>query len=59
MVLGVGFKLLAHTGSNGYWVADLRIWPGKDAITMVVTNAGGEQAEKAARDLGKTIADRL
>jgi CubicO group peptidase (beta-lactamase class C family) len=52
-------SLLAHTGSNGYWVADLRILPKQDVISMVVTNAGGEKAEKAVRDLSKTITDRL
>ena len=52
-------SLLAHTGSNGYWVADLRILPKVDAISIVVTNAGGEKAEKAVRDLSKTLTDRL
>jgi hypothetical protein len=52
-------ELLAHTGSNGYWVADLRILPKADAISIVVTNAGGEKAEKTVRDLGKSITDRL
>jgi CubicO group peptidase (beta-lactamase class C family) len=52
-------SLLAHTGSNGYWVADLRILPKADAISIVVTNAGGEQAEKAVRGLSKSITDRL
>jgi CubicO group peptidase (beta-lactamase class C family) len=52
-------SLLTHTGSNGYWVADLRILPKLDAISIVVTNAGGEKAEKAVRDLGKGITDRL
>ena len=52
-------SLLAHTGSNGYWVADLRILPKADAISIVVTNAGGEQAEKAVRGLSKSITDKL
>lgn len=52
-------SLLAHTGSNGYWVADLRILPKADAISIVVTNAGGEKAEKAVRDLSKTLTDKL
>lgn len=52
-------SLLAHTGSNGYWVADLRILPKVDAISIVVTNAGGEKAEKAVRDLSKTLTDKL
>ncbi|MEJ0085121.1 MAG: serine hydrolase domain-containing protein [Pseudomonadota bacterium] len=52
-------SLLAHTGSNGYWVADLRILPQQDVISIVVTNAGGEKAEKAVRDLSKYITDRV
>lgn len=52
-------SLLAHTGSNGYWVADLRILPQQNVISIVVTNVGGEQAEKAIRDLSKTITDKV
>lgn len=52
-------SLLAHIGSNGYWVADLRILPKEDVISIVVTNAGGDKAEKAIRDLSKTITDRI
>ncbi|MEO8065038.1 MAG: serine hydrolase domain-containing protein [Pseudomonadota bacterium] len=52
-------SLLAHTGSNGYWVADLRILPKLDAISIVVTNAGGDAAEKAVRDLNKSITDKI
>ena len=48
-------SLLAHTGSNGYWVADIRILPRENAIYLLVTNAGGEVAEKAIRDTNTTL----
>jgi CubicO group peptidase (beta-lactamase class C family) len=52
-------SILTHTGSNGYWVADLRIMPKHDIIVLAVTNAGGDEAEAAMKDLGKTFRARL
>jgi CubicO group peptidase (beta-lactamase class C family) len=52
-------SILTHTGSNGYWVADLRIMPLHDMIVLAVTNAGGDEAEAAMKDLGKTFRARL
>jgi len=52
-------SLLSHTGSNGYWVANIRVMPKHDTIFLVVTNAGGERAEQAIRDIGTMLTDRL
>ncbi|MGH8314191.1 MAG: serine hydrolase domain-containing protein [Steroidobacterales bacterium] len=51
--------LLTHTGSNGFWVADIRIMPKHDMIFLVVTNAGNETAEGAVKEIGKALRDRL
>jgi D-alanyl-D-alanine carboxypeptidase len=51
--------LLTHTGSNGFWVADIRIMPLHDMNFLVVTNAGNESANKAAQEIGKSLRDRL
>ncbi len=51
--------LLTHTGSNGYWVADLRIWPKHDTIVLTTMNAGGDAAEKADREIGKALQEHL
>jgi len=52
-------ELLTHTGSNGYWVADVRIMPKHDMIFLVTTNAGNEAANAAVKDVGKPLKDRL
>ncbi len=51
--------LLTHTGSNGYWVADIRIMPRHDMIFLVVTNAGNNAANQAIKDIGTPLKDRL
>ncbi|HEV8443686.1 MAG TPA: serine hydrolase domain-containing protein [Steroidobacteraceae bacterium] len=51
--------LLTHTGSNGYWVADVRIMPKHNVIVLTTINAGGDAAEKADRDIGKALQDHL
>ncbi len=51
--------LLTHSGSNGYWLADVRIMPKHDMIFLVVTNAGNEAANAAIGDIGKPLKDRL
>ena len=45
--------LLTHSGSNGYWLADVRIMPRHDMIFLVVINAGNEAANQAIVDIGK------
>jgi CubicO group peptidase (beta-lactamase class C family) len=52
-------SLLTHTGSNGFWVADVRIVPHKNLIMLMAMNAGGDAAEKADRDIGKALQDHL
>ena len=51
--------LLTHTGSNGFWVADIRIMPRHDMIFLVVTNAGNAAANQAIKDIGTPLKDRL
>jgi len=51
--------LLMHTGSNGYWVADVRIAPKQNVIMLTVMNAGGTQAEEADRLFGRALIDHL
>ncbi len=65
--LGWGAKLgpdgvpliLTHTGSNGFWVADIRIMPKHDTIFLVVTNAGNDAANEAMKDIGTPLKERL
>jgi len=51
--------LLTHTGSNGFWVADIRIMPKHDMIFLVATNAGDDAANQAVKDIGTPLKDRL
>ena len=51
--------LLTHSGSNGFWLADVRIMPKHNIIALVVTNAGNEAANEAIRHIGKPLKDRL
>jgi D-alanyl-D-alanine carboxypeptidase len=51
--------LLTHTGSNGFWVADIRIMPKHDMIFLVATNAGNDAANQAIKDIGTPLKDRL
>jgi len=51
--------LLTHAGSNGFWVADIRIMPKHNIITLVVSNAGNEAAGQAIVHIGKPLKDRL
>ena len=51
--------LLTHTGSNGFWVSDIRIYPKHDVIVLTMINAGGKDAENAARDIGKALREKL
>lgn len=51
--------LLTHSGSNGFWLADIRIMPKHDMIFLIVTNAGNDAANEAVKDIGKPLRDRL
>jgi D-alanyl-D-alanine carboxypeptidase len=65
--LGWGAKLgengapliLAHSGSNGYWMADIKIMPKKDMIFLIVTNVGDDGATKAIQDISAALRERL
>jgi CubicO group peptidase (beta-lactamase class C family) len=52
-------SMLTHMGSNGFWVSDVRIMPKHDVIFLTAMNAGGPGAESAARDIGKTLQEKL
>ncbi len=52
-------ELIMHTGSNGFWVADVRIAPKRNVIVLTAINAGGEQAEKADKEFGRDMQERL
>ena len=51
--------LLTHSGSNGYWLADIRIIPLHDIVIVVAMNAGTEAAENAMREIRRQLIDRL
>jgi CubicO group peptidase (beta-lactamase class C family) len=51
--------VITHTGSNGYWVADVRIFPKHQMILLITMNAGGEVAEKADKDIARALQDHL
>ncbi len=51
--------ILTHSGSNGYWLADIRIWPKHNIIALMVTNAAGDEAEKAVHEVRKALQDKL
>jgi D-alanyl-D-alanine carboxypeptidase len=51
--------LLTHSGSNGFWIADVRIMPRHNIITLVVSNAGNAAANAAMVHIGKPLKDRL
>jgi CubicO group peptidase (beta-lactamase class C family) len=51
--------LLTHTGSNGYWLADIRIMPKHDIVILLATNAGNDAASEAVRDIRKSLIARL
>jgi CubicO group peptidase (beta-lactamase class C family) len=65
--LGWGAKLqddgvpmvITHSGSNGYWLADIRIMPKKNIIILLAMNAGNDPANQAMLDIGKALKDRL
>jgi CubicO group peptidase (beta-lactamase class C family) len=52
-------KLLIHGGSNGYWVAGIRIYPKQATILLMATNFAGDVGRKSIEDLGIGLADHL
>jgi D-alanyl-D-alanine carboxypeptidase len=65
--LGWGSKLgpdgvpliLTHSGSNGYWLADVRIWPKHNIVFLMAANVGGDEAETAFREVRAAIGEKL
>jgi len=51
--------LITHTGSNSYWIADIRIMPKKKLIVLFVANAGNEDANNAVQSFGQAIRDHF
>ena len=51
--------LITHTGSNGFWLADIRIMPKHDMIFLITTNAATEAATAAIREINQSLKDRL
>jgi CubicO group peptidase (beta-lactamase class C family) len=52
-------SVLTHNGSNGYWLAEVRIMPKHDIIVLIAMNSGNSAANEALRDIGKSLRDRL
>jgi CubicO group peptidase (beta-lactamase class C family) len=52
-------SVLTHTGSNGYWVADVRVFPKRNLILLITLNAGGEVAEKTDKEIARALQERL
>lgn len=53
-----GLTELAHGGSNGRWLAIVRILPELQGGALIVVNAGGSVAENASNELAGIVADR-
>jgi D-alanyl-D-alanine carboxypeptidase len=52
-------SVLTHTGSNGFWVADVRIFPKHNLFFLIAMNAGGDVAEKTDKEIARALQDRL
>jgi D-alanyl-D-alanine carboxypeptidase len=65
--LGWGTKLspdgtptiITHSGSNGYWLADVKIMPKKRMIFLIATNAGDEGANQAVQEINTALRQQL
>jgi CubicO group peptidase (beta-lactamase class C family) len=51
--------ILAHTGSNGYWLADIRIQPADGVIELIAMNAGNGAAQQALGDIQAALRERF
>lgn len=56
---GGAVELIMHTGSNGFWVADVRIAPKRNAVLLTAINAGGGEAEKADTEFGRLLMQHM
>lgn len=52
-------KVLGHLGSNGYWKAQIRIYPQHETFILIATNFGSDAADKTIDDLDITLVRRL
>jgi CubicO group peptidase (beta-lactamase class C family) len=52
-------KLLTHEGSNGYWFAEICLYPKQGTIILMATNFGSAAANKSIEDLGAGLASHL
>jgi len=55
---GVPF-VITHNGSNGNWVAEVRIMPKHDIIILLATNSGTDGANQGMKEIGQPLRDRL
>ena len=46
---------ITHNGSNGYWLAEVRIFPAADSLLLVTLNAGGDKAEAALKEIDEAL----
>jgi len=51
--------ILAHTGSNGYWLAEIRIDARRDQVILIAMNAGPPAGQAAIEQLMKDIREAL
>jgi CubicO group peptidase (beta-lactamase class C family) len=51
--------ILTHNGSNGFWVATVRITTKHDLVFLIITNAGNEAANAALKEIVQSLKDRL
>lgn len=52
-------QLLTHTGSNGNWLADVRIFPKHGMIFLIAMNVANDSANQALQEIRKSLKDRL
>ncbi len=52
-------SVLTHTGSNGLWVADVRMFPKRNLFFLIAMNAGGDVAEKTDKEIARALQERL
>lgn len=50
---------LMHRGSNGFWMAEIHVYPKRDTIVLMVINSGDNGAERTIQDLGTALVDHL
>ena len=48
-------SLLTHLGSNGYWLAVIRIWPKEGVVQLIAMNAGNKAANDAMEEVRKSL----